>query len=328
MQGILIQQQQFTQQLMRIISKEFEPSEGLELELKHAMESFFIEIKQLEYEMKESIGKYCNNCAKYKQSIIDEFHDAQHDQWKHRYDELNTEFLILKACNQQIELQKAELQQKLIDQRTKYEELNRQKKEDKDNYRQQYEALKKKAQDKIHRLKDKVVLFQTQLQTYAIESEHLRIIASEDKVNSPQMPSTIKFKLKAILKEVHQLRNLSNTLLLENSKIIMQAKEQLQILNFKKDIQGTIIRRNNTPPEPAKIKQYYSQSQSIQNSPDRKLKTEKPNMIRKLNVTRSSISKNLLAEFDASAQITKFIKQYYNADQQLRNSTGFHTKLF
>lgn len=51
---------------MRIISKEFIPSEGLELELKHSIESFFIEIKQLEYEIKDSIGKYCNHCAKYK----------------------------------------------------------------------------------------------------------------------------------------------------------------------------------------------------------------------------------------------------------------------
>ncbi|CAD8126265.1 unnamed protein product [Paramecium sonneborni] len=322
MQGILLLQQQFPKQILLILSKEFEPSDKLKLELNHVIETLFITIKHFLNEINNSIPNLCNRCS--KQSLFDQSSDFLNDQWKQHYDDLNAEFLILKACNQQIEFQKQELQQKLIDQRSKYEDLNRQKKEDKDYYRQQYETLKKKAQDKIHRLKDKVILFQTQLQTYAIESEHLKIIAQEDRFNSP---SSIKTKLSNILKELHALRSISNNILLENSKIIIQAKEQLQLCLIKKEIQGTIIKRNRTPPETTKIKQYYSQTQSIQNSPDRKLKTEKPSIIRKVNANRASVSKNLLAEFDVSAQITKFIKQYYQTDQQLRNSTGFQQKL-
>lgn len=55
---------------MKLIAKENVVSEGLELELKHTIESFFIEIKQLEYEMKESISKLCNNCNKYKYIVL------------------------------------------------------------------------------------------------------------------------------------------------------------------------------------------------------------------------------------------------------------------
>ncbi|CAD8111385.1 unnamed protein product [Paramecium primaurelia] len=322
MQGILLLQQQFPKQLFLILSKELDPSDKLKLELEQVIDSLFITIKHFINEINNTKPNNSDNYS--KQLLFGQTLDIQNDTWKQHYDDLNNEFLILKACNQQIEFQKQELQQKLIDQRIKYEDLNRQKKEDKDNYRQQYETLKKKAQDKIHRLKDKVILFQTQLQTYAIESEHLRIIAQEDKLNQP---SSVKFKLQNILKELNTLRQISNNLLLENSKIIIQAKEQLQLCMIYKDIQGTIIKSNKTTPDTTKIKQYYSQTQSIPNSPDRKLKTEKPSLIRIVNPKRTSVSKNLLAEFDVSTQITKFIKQYYQTDQQLRNSTGFQQKL-
>lgn len=69
MQGILAQQQQFTQQLLRTISKEFQPSEQLTSELKHQLETYFIEIKQIEYELREQLSKYCHNCAVFKYAL-------------------------------------------------------------------------------------------------------------------------------------------------------------------------------------------------------------------------------------------------------------------
>ncbi|KAM3143134.1 hypothetical protein pb186bvf_004720 [Paramecium bursaria] len=331
MQGILMQQQDFTQKLLRTMSREFQPSESLQLELKHQLESYFIELKQVEYQLKESSAKHCHSCMIYKQQLVEEcermIQDGIKQEKQLKLDQMNTDLLILQNCNEQLELQKVDLLAKLNDSRQKFEELIRQRKEDKDNYRQQYESLKKKAQDKIHRLKDKNLVFQTQLQTMVIEHEHLKLIQNQGqtKLNKQKIHS----RLKIILNELHNLRTMVNGFLLDQTKFILNSKDQLNTINKREPSvsrhqTGTIIRRNNTPPEPSKIKLYFSHSQSIQSSPDRKLKTEKPH--KRINATRSSISKNLLAEFDASAQLTKYIK-YYNAEQQFRNSTGFHPKL-
>lgn len=58
---------------------------------------------------------------------------------------------------EQLEMQKNELMHKLQDMRTKYDESLCIRRQDKEKYRMQYESLKQKAQDKIHRLKAALV---------------------------------------------------------------------------------------------------------------------------------------------------------------------------